>query len=99
LTQQDLLAKLRSVLSVRSDSFVIRAKGVHGAGANASEAWLELHVRRNADYVDPANPPHTPVDPEEAELAGLSALHPVNLRFGRRFEITHSRWITSEEAP
>lgn len=82
--QADLLARIGSVLQVRSDTFVIRAAGTTPSGA---KAWCEIRVQRSGDYVDPANDP--------GDLPG--DLTPANRNFGRRFEIISFRWLGEEE--
>jgi len=86
--QSDLLARIGSVLQARSDTFLIRAYGDIGDPDNpTARAWCELLVRRNSEYVDPA---------DAAELHPDDVL-PVNQVFGRRFEIIRFRWLTEED--
>jgi len=91
LTQADLLQKLGSSISARSDTFVIRAYGESrdASGAILAQAWAECVVQRtpepikpdqNTNNLDP-EPPTNPGDPD----------------FGRRFQIVSFRWLTSNE--
>jgi len=89
LSQADVLGVLGPVLTVRSDTFLMRAYGDvvdPATGALGSRAWCEAVVQRLPDYVDPADPP---------EAAG--SLTATNERFGRRFVIVRFRWLTPEE--
>jgi hypothetical protein len=89
LSQADVLSVLGPVLTVRSDTFLVRAYGdcVNPAtGALESRAWCEAVVQRLPDYVDPADSPET--------AAGLTA---TNRIFGRRFAIVDFRWLSPEE--
>lgn len=98
--QADVLALLGPIPTVRSDTFVIRAYGSSEdevSGERTAEAWAEAVVQRLPDFVDPANPPHTPVDSGEAGALGLTALSALNEAFGRRFHLVDFRWLGREE--
>lgn len=85
LNQGALLARLAPALSVRSDSFTIRAYGEARnsvSGAVESRALCEARVQRSYDYIDPADPP---------ERFPPSAT--VNQYFGRRFKLVDFRWL------
>lgn len=85
LNQGALLARLAPALSVRSDSFTIRAYGEvrnSVSGAVESRALCEARVQRSYDYIDPADPP---------ELFPPNAR--VNQHFGRRFKLVDFRWL------
>ena len=89
LSQADVLGAIGPVLTVRSDTFLVRAYGdaVNPAtGAVESRAWCEAVVQRLPDYVDPENPPET--------ATGLSA---TNQTYGRRFEIVQFRWLAPDD--
>jgi hypothetical protein len=88
--QADLLTPLAPILSARSDTFRIRAYGesVDASGRVVARAWCEAVVERQADFVDPSDPPET-------RLNNLRS--PVNRNFGRRFEIVSFRWIGPQE--
>ena len=81
---------LGPLLTVRSDTFLVRAYGDAtnpATGAVESQAWCEAVVQRVPDYVDP-------VDAAEAAPAALCE---TNRAYGRRFEIVRFRWLTADE--
>ncbi|MCH8511617.1 MAG: hypothetical protein LAT83_08175 [Kiritimatiellae bacterium] len=89
LMQADILSRIGSVLSARSDTFTIRSYGAIGDPNNpAARAWCEVTVQRVADYVD-----------AEANASGdlPASLSPVNAQFGRQFRIISFRWLGEEE--
>lgn len=89
LSQADVLSALGPVLTVRSDTFLVRAYGDvvdPVTGVTTARAWCEAVVQRVPDYVDPADPPEA--------SAGLRAL---NALYGRRFRIVSFRWLSPEE--
>jgi hypothetical protein len=89
LSQADVLGVLGPVLTVRSDTFLVRAYGdaVNPAtGAVECRAWCEAVVQRVPDYVDPGDPPEA-----------VTGLTETNAIFGRRFEIVQFRWLSPEE--
>lgn len=90
LLQGDLLQSLAPILQARSDTFVIRAYGEIGAaGGPAARVWCEAVVQRTARYVDDRDAAwENPLD---------DALHALNLRFGRQFEIVSFRWLDASE--
>ncbi|MEO1843478.1 MAG: hypothetical protein ABGZ37_04290 [Akkermansiaceae bacterium] len=90
LNQADLLAPLAPFVTVRSDTFRIRAMG------EATNEWghilrmvCEAVVQRTPNYVDSRDLPFT----EPANLKPGS----INERFGRRFEIVSFRWLAKNE--
>ncbi|MGE9294653.1 MAG: hypothetical protein ACQKBW_13665 [Puniceicoccales bacterium] len=90
LTQADLLARLGSILSARSDTFRIRAYGQATDPMTESvvgEAWCEAIVQRVPEYVYSANAANT----EYANLNGD------NQTFGRRFKVVAFRWLDKDE--
>jgi hypothetical protein len=100
LSQADLLARLGSVLSVRSDTFRIRCYGEAKDPLSdqvVGTAWCEAVVQRFPDYIDAANVAYTPLDDDEAEAEGLAPLTQENKDFGRRFKIVAFRWLTPDE--
>ena len=90
LTQGDLMAPLSSVVSVRGDTFKVRAYGDarDGDGRVTARAWCEATLQRVPGYVDPADAPETP-------YAGLSS--EINQKFGRRFVLVSFRWLSKDE--
>ena len=87
LNQADVLSPIANVLSVRSDTFRIRAYGdvADRDGKTKSRAWCEAIVQRVPNFVNDADAAHeVPNDPD-------------NVRFGRRFKIVHFRWLSPDE--
>ena len=89
ITQADLLNRLAPSLSVRGDTFRIRAYGeTESLLGQTTKAWCEAVVQRQHDFVDDTQPATTAID------ASLSA---TNKNFGRRFKIVSFRWLTPDE--
>ncbi|BCU78027.1 hypothetical protein [Luteolibacter sp. LG18] len=90
LTQGDLLSALAPVITVRGDTFRIRAYGesLNKDGTVAARAWCEAVVQRMPSYVDPKDAP---------EILPASTTAAVNKTFGRRFEIVSFRWLEPKE--
>lgn len=101
--QSDLLKPIANTLSVRDDTFRIRAYGeaLDSKGKVVARAWCEALVQRTPEFCDLANSPEVPArridaqgnfsDPDDSELS------PVNRRFGRRLEIQSFRWLNASE--
>ena len=90
--QADLLRTLAPVMSVRDDTFKVRAYGDvrDRAGTVISRVWCEAVVQRTAEFVDEAaNTAH-----ESSASPQLSAL---NARLGRGFKIVAFRWLNEDE--
>jgi hypothetical protein len=89
VTQADLLQNLAPVISVRGDSFVIRAYGDSrdAQGNILARAWCEATVQRYIDYVDTSDEPET--SPEDTTS--------VNQLFGRQLRIKSFRWLSSND--
>ncbi len=87
ISQGDVLSAIGSFVSVRSDTFRIRACGEarDSAGKITARAHCEAIVQRIPDYLDPA---------ESAE--SMPAL-PSNNLFGRQFRIISFRWLNPAE--
>jgi hypothetical protein len=85
--QADILTPIAPVLSVRSDSFVIRAYGeaVDASGKITARAWCEAVVERDRNFVDPS---------DKAETLLTSLASRVNKSFGRRYELVSFRWLS-----
>lgn len=102
LIQSDILAALGNTLTVRDDTFTVRAYGqvTNPSGTKIeARAWCEAVVQRTVDYVDPSNSPETPsiiVDPASGDLKD-SNLTALNKAFGRKFKIISFRWLSPEE--
>ncbi len=88
LLQGDVLQALAPYMTVRSDTFTIRAYGESRDGTNIrAKAWCEAVVQR---YPDPLTP-DTAAKPPLEELA-----QPSN-PFGRQFHIISFRWMHPDE--
>lgn len=90
INQADLLTPLAPFISVRSDTFLIRAYGESKDGSGKTvKAWCEAVVQRIPDYLDANTQATTPA-------ADLPA-NGVNARFGRRMQIISFRWLAPNE--
>ncbi len=93
LIQSDVLASLGNILTVRDDTFTVRAYGCvrNVRKAILAQAWCEAVVQRTMDYVDPTNSPSdTEYEPDGRKAKGLSAANRV---FGRRFRVVSFKWL------
>ncbi|WP_309384381.1 hypothetical protein [Cerasicoccus frondis] len=96
LMQGDLLAPLAPILSVRSDTFIIRSYGetvdpyTHEIKA---KAWCEAVVQRIPEYIESTAPDGTEQEPWIAP----ELLSNENQNFGRRFKILSFRWLQSND--
>ena len=90
LTQGDLLMALAPVITVRGDTFRVRAYGEsrNPEGEVMAKAWCEAIVQRSPEYLDSADAP---------EVKPAQLQQEANKRFGRRFNITSFRWLSPEE--
>jgi len=90
LTQADLLQKFGSVLSARSDTFVIRTYGesLDSNGKVLASAWCEAIVQRT---VTPLVADAEGLDPEKDLSTNPQSA------FGRKFEIITFRWLNRNE--
>jgi len=113
LTQADILKQIGSFITVRGDTFKIRAYGeVKNPLTNIieSKAWCEMIVQRYPEYVDNSMSSPADVENREREL-GLQndaendtilqdftdAGTPVNIHLGRRFKVVSFRWLSELE--
>ncbi|MGZ0654379.1 hypothetical protein ACWPKS_02125 [Coraliomargarita sp. W4R72] len=88
LSQADLMSRLGSVLSARSDTFRIRSYG-ESEGLDPSRTarvWCEAIVQRVPEYVDNSDLPTV-----------IPSADTTNGEFGRRFVIVSFRWLTEDE--
>ncbi|MCX6876050.1 MAG: hypothetical protein NTW21_19920 [Verrucomicrobia bacterium] len=87
--QADLLRPLAPILSVRDDTFTLRAYGDarDAKGRLLARAVCEAVVRRARDFVDAAEAADILVPPTRT----------ANKTFGRRFEIIAFRWLAPDE--
>ncbi|WP_269542613.1 hypothetical protein [Cerasicoccus fimbriatus] len=91
LTQGDLLLALGSMLTVRSDTFRIRAYGesLDISMNTLAEAWLEVIVQRVPGAVEPSGSDPTQLDYFKPQRPGDG--------YGRRYKIISLRWLSSDE--
>ena len=87
IIQADLLNRLAPSLTVRGDTFRIRAYGEYTQGGTTTKAWCEAIVQRGHEFVDRSQDPTT----------ATSSLNPANQTFGRRFNIISFRWLSPSE--
>jgi hypothetical protein len=87
--QGDILTPIAPFISVRSDTFLIRAYGdcTDAAGNVLARAWCEAEVQRGHEFMDDADSPTT------AE----ASLNSTNRLLGRRCRIVSFRWLTPSE--
>lgn len=91
LLQNDLLTPLAPTMSARSDTFYIRAYGDYRnpvTGEVEARVWCEAYAQRLPDYVGSETP-----ETQTEDITSDSPSH----TFGRRFIITHFRWLSPEE--
>ena len=101
VTQSDLLKPIGNTLSVRDDTYRIRAYGeVRDAAGNViAQAWCEAIVQRYPDYMDQTNDPDVPaqdMDPQ-GQFSENAILTATNREFGRKFRIQSFRWLNKDE--
>lgn len=102
LLASDLLSSLGNTLTVRDDTFTIRAYGqvTDPAGTKIrGRAWCEAVVQRCIDYVDSENDPELPAYEVNLTNGDLTRtrLSQINKAFGRKFKILSFRWLAPEE--
>lgn len=93
LIQSDILASLGNILTVRDDTFTVRAYGCvrNAQDAVLAQAWCEAVLQRTMDYVDPANAPgDVEYNPDGTKGTGLSDTNKV---MGRQFRIVSFKWL------
>jgi hypothetical protein len=103
IIQSDLLKPIANTLSVRDDTFRIRAYGdsLDSDGKIVARATCEAIVQRIPEYSDSSNDPEIPAREIDSEgnfsEIDDSALTPTNRRFGRQFKIVSFRWLNGSE--
>ncbi len=91
LTQADILTSIGSIITVRSDTFVVRAYGETKdsfSGQTTAQAWCEVVVQRIPEYINPTD--NSPADKPER-------LSDENTRFGRQMKVISFRWLSPNE--
>ncbi|QJE98802.1 hypothetical protein [Luteolibacter luteus] len=91
LTQADLLNALGPYITVRSDTFTVRAYGEarDDHGNVLARSWCEAVVQRVPEWVDN--------DPADNATELPEDLTPTNAKFGRRFEVVSFRELSNRE--
>ncbi|MCQ2367037.1 MAG: hypothetical protein MJ056_07760, partial [Akkermansia sp.] len=94
LIQSDVLASLGNILTVRDDTFTVRAYGcVRGRdGAVLAQAWCEATVQRTAEYLSSVNAPSdAEFNPDGTK--GNANLSEVNRLLGRKMRVVAFKWM------
>ena len=94
LIQSDVLASLGNILTVRDDTFTVRAYGCvrNPNKAVLAQAWCEAVVQRTMNYVDPTNKPEDSDYTPEGKKNG-QGLSDTNKVMGRQFRIVSFKWL------
>lgn len=99
ITQADLLLPLAPRLAARSDTFRIRGYGEARSKDGTqilARATCEAVVQRFPEYLDPVTDAANNEPWDEAFPSGTT-LNAMNQKFGRRFKLTHFRWLSPNE--
>ena len=96
VNQADVLRLISSRISVRSDTFKIRAYGEvkDESGKILATAICETTVQRLPEYFDPVA--NEPWDDDDA-FTSDNKLSEMNARMGRRFRVLRFRWLDPNE--
>jgi hypothetical protein len=95
--QADLLGRLAPILSVRDETFVVRAMGSAPVGnGETAKAWCEAVYQRSPEYMDARVPAHEAPLGDQA-LGSETGSRRVNALLGRRFRLVAFRWLTAKE--
>lgn len=100
ITQQDILSKIGPLITVRGDTFKIRAYGSKYnpvTGVSEAQAWCEVTVQRTPDYVEPNRADVADPDGVDTPDELPSELSDINKKFGRRYQIIRVRWLDPDE--
>lgn len=97
--QSDILQGLGNSLSVRGDTFMIRAYGesLSPAGEVIAKAWCEAVIQRTPEYVDETDPADKKIRKEDGLPNGTSVLVSANETYGRKMHIVSFRWLNQNE--
>ena len=103
LTQGDILESIAPALSVRGDTFTIRAYGESSErGEVRARAWIEATVERTPHYIDSSSSGNVPTDAAMLIDYGTGeytegGLTEINRKFGRKFVVKSLRWLNPDE--
>jgi hypothetical protein len=94
--QADVLERLAPVITVRDDTFIVRAMGTSPLFNGASgSVWCEAVYQRLPEYVDASVPAH---EAPAGDVNGtLTASRRANAPLGRRMRLVSFRWLNSKE--
>ncbi|MFK7849842.1 MAG: hypothetical protein AB8D78_02590 [Akkermansiaceae bacterium] len=99
--QSDLLKPIASTLTVRDDTFRIRAYGesLDNSGNLQARAWCEALVQRIPDYYDPSNSREVSAQQQNSsgDFESNPSLTEMNRLFGRKFKLVSFRWLNASE--
>ncbi|MFD2303243.1 hypothetical protein [Roseibacillus ishigakijimensis] len=91
IKQADILTPIGPLLTVRSDTFIVRAYG-ESRGPNGqvrAQAWCEAQVQREADYLVK--------EADERDELPDDLSNRLNQTFGRRLKVLSFRWLNPAE--
>jgi type II secretory pathway pseudopilin PulG len=89
IRQADILRPIAPIISVRDDTFTIRAYGdsLDQGGKVIAAAWCEAVVKRTRDFSDKSDAADSINPPANS----------MNATYGRRYEIISFRWLNADE--
>lgn len=96
LIQQDIVQSFAPMMTVRSDTFVIRCYGEadnQATGLTEGRAWCEAVVQRCPDFIDQTD---TALQ-QAGDATPLSNVNITNQTFGRKFKIISFRWLNETD--
>jgi hypothetical protein len=95
--QADVLDRLSPVISVRDETFVVRAMGTSQlVNGSTAKVWCEAVYQRIPDYVDATVPAHeAPLG--DVTLPTSSNNRRVNAILGRRVRLVSFRWLAPKD--
>ena len=99
LMQQDLVQCFSPIMTVRSDTFLVRCYGEADnikTGATQGRAWGEALVQRLPDYVDQTDPALS-AGSNLGDATPLANVSVTNQTFGRRFKVVSFRWLNETD--
>ena len=97
--QSDILQGIGSSLTVRGDTFLIRAYGesLSTGGKVAAFAYCEAIVQRQPEYIDSTDPAEKYLRQLDGSPKSTLDLTTLNKTFGRQFRIISFRWLSPNE--
>ncbi len=103
--QADLLRRLAPIMSVRDETFTVRALGEVMTAEGTARAWCEAVYQRLPEYVDPRIEPWKAPMGDFIPVNGVypgespTRLYPymANAVFGRRLKLVSFRWLRADE--